>query len=135
MFSSIHSTPVSKDVYRTAETKLLLYGAKYETKCLSPQQIKQIAEAAQEPDIPLVTSHAMRIEFPVDQDAFLLVQRHMTIKAQLLCQRFRRVMYVAMRRTARLFDWLHRWRTGGESGVRVHRGNVLRPHGSGVTRS
>ncbi|KAI6767685.1 hypothetical protein HG530_005694 [Fusarium avenaceum] len=46
----------------------------HQTEGLSPQQIKQVSEAAQRPDVPLVFAHALVVDLAVDQDAFLLVE-------------------------------------------------------------
>lgn len=41
---------------------------------MRPQQVEQISKAAQAPDVPLVPTHALGVDLPVDQDAFLFVE-------------------------------------------------------------
>lgn len=56
------------------EAHFLLQRPQHQTEGLSPQQIEQVSEAAQRPDVPLVFAHALVVDLTVDQDAFLLVE-------------------------------------------------------------
>jgi hypothetical protein len=59
----------------TWESKLLLQRAQNQTKGLSPDQVDEVSESAQAPDVPLVPAKAVVVDLSVDQDALLLVQR------------------------------------------------------------
>jgi hypothetical protein len=59
----------------TWESKLLLQRAQNQTKGLSPDQVDEVSESAQAPDVPLVFTEAVVVDFSVDQDALLLVER------------------------------------------------------------
>jgi hypothetical protein len=58
----------------TWESKLLLQRAQNQTEGLSPDQVDEVSESAQAPDVPLVSTKAVVVDLSVDQHALLLVQ-------------------------------------------------------------
>lgn len=65
-----------RDVARlvVAEAQLLLQRAEGQPEGLGPQQVQQVAEAAEAPDHPLVLAHAHGVDLAVDEHALLVVQ-------------------------------------------------------------
>lgn len=59
--------------YRTALN--MLWKKVHEAERLSPQQIEQVSEAAEEEDHPLVPPHALGVELAVHEQSLLLVER------------------------------------------------------------
>lgn len=59
----------------TWETKLLLERAQNQTKGLSPDQVDEVSKPTQAPDVPLISAKAVIVDFSVDEDTLLLVER------------------------------------------------------------
>jgi hypothetical protein len=96
----------------TWETKLLLQRAQNQTKGLSPDQVDEVSESAQAPDVPLVPAKAVVVDLSVDQDALLLVQR---VAFQLLaCDSGKSVFIVGV-----VLWWGRRARVAGTVGGRL----------------